>query len=284
MPFKFSPMKIAAMLAVVWSIVIFVMFGWSYFIHHGHTIESAKLESLISYQKDTLFRKWATMHGGVYVPEDARTPPNQYLADIPERDIQTPSGRKLTLMNPAYMMRQLYEPIDADASLKGHITSLRPLRPENGPDEWERRALESFERGVKEVSSREIMDGKPFFRLMKPFYVEKGCLKCHASQGYREGEVRGGISVSVQMDPLLAIERQKILALLPIYLTLWFAGMAALVYGGFIFSRNEKRRAATEENLRRNRDELALAHSELETAHRDLGSRTSSLEKHTRNV
>jgi diguanylate cyclase (GGDEF)-like protein len=37
---------------------------------------------------------------------------------------------------------------------------------------------------------------------MRPFITEKSCLKCHASQGYTEGDIRGGISVSIPMKPL----------------------------------------------------------------------------------
>ena len=37
--------------------------------------------------------------GGVYVPVTPESPPNPYLAQIPERDIVTPSGRPLTLRN-----------------------------------------------------------------------------------------------------------------------------------------------------------------------------------------
>lgn len=33
--------------------------------------------------------------------------------------------------------------------------------------------------------------------------TEKSCLKCHQSQGYREGEIRGGISVSIKSGEMI---------------------------------------------------------------------------------
>ena len=84
-------------------------------------------------------------HGGVYVPATEETPRNPYLSHIYERDITTPSGRPLTLVNPAYMTRQVFTLGQIQYGLQGHITSLHPLRPQNAPDPWETQALQSFE-------------------------------------------------------------------------------------------------------------------------------------------
>ena len=37
--------------------------------------------------------------------------------------------------------------------------------------------------------------GEKVYRYMAPLFVEQGCLKCHAVQGYKLGDIRGGISV-----------------------------------------------------------------------------------------
>ena len=60
--------------------------------------------------KDILYRNWNALHGGIYVVADKGVTPNRYLPDtVQERDVITPSGRHLTLVNPAYMTRQIYE-------------------------------------------------------------------------------------------------------------------------------------------------------------------------------
>ncbi|MBN8502554.1 MAG: EscU/YscU/HrcU family type III secretion system export apparatus switch protein, partial [Sphingomonadales bacterium] len=56
------------------------------------------------------FREWNAEHGGVYVLQTPASPPNPYL-DIPKRDLQAKTGEHLTLINPAYMTRQLAEVI-----------------------------------------------------------------------------------------------------------------------------------------------------------------------------
>ena len=95
-------------------------------------------------------REWNAMHGGVYVVVDETTRPNPWLKH-PARDLQTSDGVRLTMVNPAYMTRQIADlALHADGA-RLHITSLKPIRPENRADDWEAEALARFEAGVREV-------------------------------------------------------------------------------------------------------------------------------------
>ncbi|MBI5766949.1 MAG: PAS domain S-box protein [Verrucomicrobia bacterium] len=183
-----------------WVLAVVLSLAWNLREEYRQMLERARIEARASFDKDILFRRWATKHGGVYVPLTADTPPNPYLK-VPERDVVTTGGLALTLMNPAYITRQVFDLQDEQHGVRGHITSLTPLRPENAPDEWERAALVSFEQGVKEASARAAIDGGDFVRLMQPMITEQGCLKCHAQQGYKAGDIRGGISVAVPLAP-----------------------------------------------------------------------------------
>lgn len=104
-------------------------------------------------------------------------------------------------------------------------TSLKLRNLHNKPDEWEERVLNKFNLSEypEGVGFGEILetDGKKVYRYMKPIYVEKECLKCHATKentrpeirkflerkypydqafGYKEGDVRGGISIMVPLE------------------------------------------------------------------------------------
>jgi len=184
----------AVITILIWSAIICASLSWN-FVRERRQIEKlAYKEALTGYQKDLAYRQWGVMHGGVYVPVTAETPPNPYLAHIPERDISTPSGKKLTLMNPAYMLKQVIARYSELYHIRGHITSLKLLNPENAPDEWERRVLERFETGVKEVVEIVSTAQGDRMRLMRSFVIQEGCLKCHAHQGYKSGDVRGMMS------------------------------------------------------------------------------------------
>ncbi|TAN39325.1 MAG: DUF3365 domain-containing protein, partial [Nitrospirae bacterium] len=158
-------------------------------------------------------------------------PPNPLLAHLPERDLTTPSGKRLTLVNPAYMNRQVNELGASETGMITHITSLRPLRPENNPDAWETGALQEFEKGTQEVTSFEKINGKDYLRFMRPLRTENSCLECHAGQGYRAGDVRGGISVSIPLTRHQASFIRSLLDEIKVYAVIWFAGVAFIFIG-----------------------------------------------------
>ncbi|MBF0292469.1 MAG: DUF3365 domain-containing protein [Nitrospinae bacterium] len=204
---------------------------WSYISERRFIRELVedKLRSHITL--NLALRRWITTHGGVYVPVTEETPPNPYLSHIQDRDITTSSGKHLTLMNPAYAMRQLGKVFSDEVGIAGHLTSLKPLRPENMPDEWERKALESFEHGDKETLEYTKKDGVAYLRLMMPFVTEKGCLKCHAHQGYKEGDIRGGLSVSVPLKEYERKERKHLPIMIFSYTSIWIVGLGIIAFG-----------------------------------------------------
>ncbi len=243
-------------LACVWTIVIALSIVWNIAKMKQDTLEMARIHARDSYNKDIIYRQWNAMHGGVYVYVTEETPPNPYLSDIPERDIVTPSGKILTLMNPAYMTRQVYELSQKEHGSYGRITSLNPIRPENEPDPWEIEALRSFERGETEVTSVEEIEGEEHMRLMRPLIIQKDCLKCHAKQGYKEGDIRGGISISVRMEPLWATSRMNNFRLALAHAISWMIGMGGIVFTLVRLNSSEKKRKQAEE-------EVLISHSEL---------------------
>jgi len=222
--------KYLLLLAVIWTAGIFASLGGNLYQLRQSILVIAQTTAEISYNKDLIYRRWVSKHGGVYVPISELTPANPYLK-VPNRDITTPQGLSLTLVNPAYMTRQVNEMAMEMSGFQGHITSLNPLRPENRPDPWEAESLKTFERGIKETGSIEMTSGKEYFRFMRPFVTEKSCLKCHAIQGYKEGDIRGGISVSIPMEPLRAIEKSRIVELTIAHSLLWMIGLIGIGAG-----------------------------------------------------
>jgi len=238
------------LLALLWTLSLVGSFGWLRHQERCNLLEIARAEARVAFEKDVLYRQWSASHGGIYVSVDADTPPNPYLAHLPERDVVTPSGRVLTLMNPAYMTRQVFELANKDKlTVRGHLTSLRPLRPENAPDPWERRALLAFAKGEKEFSEQVTTGGEPSMRLMRPFFMEQGCLKCHASQGYRLGDLRGGISVSVPLSAFAGYEGKLASGAALTHAALWLFGLGVLFAGHRTLAKDITRRLLAQQRL-----------------------------------
>ncbi len=217
---------------IVWSVLIAASLYWNYSNARQQSINLVSIEARTHFNKDTASRFWAASHGGVYVPIDEHTPPNPRLSHIPERDITTPSGKKLTLMNPAYMLRQMMQDFEDLYGVKGKITTFpdKLFYQGNMPDAWELAALQRFQQGSKEVKEITEINGMPHMRLMRPLFIKQGCLKCHGFQGYKVGDLRGAVGVSVSMQPYLESEQSWLRALYFSHGLLWLVGLLALIY------------------------------------------------------
>ncbi len=242
---------IYVVLAVVgWSALVSASLSWNLHRARDAAYALARNEAASSINKDLALRRWAASHGGVYVPIDEATPPNPYL-DVPNREIDGPDGSTLTLMNSTYILRQMQQAFAQDAGVRVRITSLRPINPINAPDPWERRALERIEQtpALDEISEATEIDAKPHIRMLRAMRVESTCLKCHARHGYRLGDVRGGISVTVAMEPFFSQLETDNQAILGSHGGAWILGLAGIIF----FDRRARRRlverAEAEERL-----------------------------------
>jgi Protein of unknown function (DUF3365) len=125
--------------------------------------------------------------------------------------------------------REVLELQERQTGIRGHLTSLKPLRAANRPDDWEQQALQEFEKGRKEVSSIETFQGKRSFRMMRPLVTVAACLRCHEEAGRKPGEIRGGISVTVPMSRFVTPGANLRLGMA--LLALWLMGMTGLIFG-----------------------------------------------------
>ncbi|MBN1436127.1 MAG: PAS domain S-box protein [Sedimentisphaerales bacterium] len=243
---------------VFWTLLIAGLCILNLYNQKQVTLEMARNHLDAAFQKDLVYRRWIGNHGGAYVPITEHTPPNPYLAHIPERDITTPSGRQLTLINPSYMTRQVHELATAQYGLRGHITSLNPIRPANAPDEWETKALQSFENGSQQIYEIADIDGQEYMRMMRPMNAEQGCLACHASQGYQVGDIRGGISVSIPMAPLWTIAHEYTSELIVGYSFIWLFGLVVIITSGRLVQGRINAAAKIGRALRESEDKYKL--------------------------
>lgn len=229
-------LRIAAIL-----IATFLISGLGFgYLYHQH--ERKGLEQLMLKQAQLLFsqiiqtRHWNAGYGGVYVLKKPgmETNPNLYKigpkngkqADL-RPEITDTEGNVYTLKNPSMMTQEVVKEDD----VRFHLTSLKLVDPDNRPDGFETAALKRFEAGSKE--SYQVIDGDEgtFFRYMAPLKVEKSCLNCHGFQGYKLGDIAGGLSLELSMkDPIQLMRSNRLttivvgVSLLSIMIVmLWFA-------------------------------------------------------------
>jgi diguanylate cyclase (GGDEF)-like protein len=186
------------------SLVIALVLSWIFLDMAKRTRQLINEENLIQarvvFNTILLTRKWNANYGGVYVEKKKGVESNPYLENP---DIHTIDGRVFTKRNPALMTREISEYAAREGVFKFHLTSLKLLNPHNQPDEFETQALQMFERREKSEASRvEQIHNRSYFRYMAPLYVEDECLQCHREQNYNIGDVRGGISITFDIEDI----------------------------------------------------------------------------------
>ncbi|MDX9715609.1 MAG: DUF3365 domain-containing protein [Dissulfurispiraceae bacterium] len=214
---------------IVWFFLIIISLATNLKTNQSHFNHLLTEQSRAFFNEIVITRLWNAQHGGVYVVVTDKTQPNPYL-DLPVRDVATTTGVKLTMINPAYMTRQISELTKGKNNVTFHITSLKPLRPGNEPDSWEENALLSFEKGKKEFAEVVESEIGDLFRYMAPLSTDKACLKCHAKQGYRLGDIRGGISITIPMGVYTASNEKEKKNLVVLHLIFFLGGAAAIAF------------------------------------------------------
>jgi len=146
-----------------------------------------------------LTRKWNSAHNGVYVLKKKGEEPSRFVV---EPDLRSVDGKIYTIKNPSVMTIEISQLAETEGLFSYKMRSLKPINPANTPDNFETMALASFEHGADESFQKIKRGEKIEYRYMAPLPVTEECMKCHGIQGYKHGEIRGGISLTFDITAL----------------------------------------------------------------------------------
>lgn len=186
-------------------------------------LELQLLETARAYRDLLLLtRAWNAQHGGVYVELSDDISPPPYLDDQ-TKDIENLTDKKYTKINPAFMTRMLSEIATESGTLSFKLSSLLPKNPANQPDDWERFGLTELAKGRKEIYQETEINGIAYFRYLTPLLIEPACLKCHAKDGQAVGDIRGGLTINIPLEPFgqlrTTLLRRNVIELLTVWLS-----------------------------------------------------------------
>lgn len=180
------------------------------------------------------------MHGGIYTKITEKNKDNPHLLyNIPG----TKNEVAFTIIDPAQVTRQAYEVLhNQSPSLAAisHTVSLdyqRTADPYDQPDEWEAVNLRAMETGnLEETSTVTTINNAPYLRLLTPYVVDRGCFTCHGHE-FTIGNVRGGMSVAVPMQPYYETAVQTERTTVITHILLWILGCVAIIKFSSAFKR-----------------------------------------------
>lgn len=182
------------------------------------------------YKNILIARKWVSDYNGVYVFKPPGSRSNPYL---PDPEVISSRGDTLTLKNPALVTREFSElshSMGGDFSF--HMASRRYINPVNEPDAFEKTALVFFSEKGKSNINREFyriesQGNKKYFRYFAPLFTEESCLTCHSRQGYKVGDLRGGISILLSIDNYEKAKESNLFFII-------FAAFASILFLSFL--------------------------------------------------
>ena len=196
---------------VLCGITLSIALGISFYIiakkQERLIMEQIEFEARALFKHIVITRKWISDHQGVFVEKLPWVKENPYLRDIKtvESEITDTKGRKYVRKNPAMVTRELSEYAEEKGLFWFHITSLKLMNPDNNPDEFEKNALYLFEtKKSTEMMTVTTINNTKYFRYISPLYVEDSCMVCHSHQGYKIGDIRGAISITIPVENTFA--------------------------------------------------------------------------------
>ncbi|AGF78470.1 PAS domain S-box [Desulfocapsa sulfexigens DSM 10523] len=261
----------------IWLLAVVTSFTWNKIddIREKHDIANGTARAF--FEQIIASRRWNLMHGGVYVYTTENSPPNPYLP-VDAQSIRDENGRLLTLINPSYMTRQIAAISREKKQVSFHITSLTPLRPENKPYPWEIPWLKSFALGSSEKSGFSTENGEKIFHYMAPLPYSESCYPCHSAADQPEGNIRGGISVSLPI-PFHKSPWPLIFSHIFVALT----GIAGILFFGGRLAHSRRSILAANKQLEQEVEERKETEKELievqENLEATVNCRTSELRK-----
>ncbi|WP_419763763.1 MAG: c-type heme family protein [Arcobacter sp.] len=228
-------------------------------IKKSYQIQESSLTESLKNKAETIFnlivdmRHWNAQYDGVYVKSE-KLQPNPYLNP---NYIKSEHNEKLVWINPAFMTRQISDIASQRDGFKLKITSKKLININNAPDEDEKKILDYFEENPNKRSYWNIKDNE--FKFMGALKIEKDCLKCHSKQGYKVGDIRGGISVTFdvtkEFEQLSEINKEKTQTIIFLIMAA-IGGVITLIIHETMKRRDEQKISKLNESLEMKVNEL----------------------------
>ncbi|MDR1854370.1 MAG: DUF3365 domain-containing protein [Azoarcus sp.] len=283
---SFAAFKVVVMFALVWSVLVLVSLIVQREQLNRTAAELARIAAIASLKKDMAIRDWATSVEGVFIRE-SHVPAVDPLDQEQRFKSFDRAGRplELVLVTPMHLLLAIQNMSNlTSVELRERLTSLQLRNRDNKPDDWEKRALARLEQGddaVTEALPRR--GGHGLMRVMIPMRMEKECMDCHRDTLVPVGGLRGGASISIDLNTYLAAQEPTWRAIQAWHGGIWLLGLATigLLHGiskrrarelAALREKNERELADYQEHLedlvRQRTGELTVARDEAEAANR----------------
>jgi PAS domain S-box-containing protein len=220
----------------------------------------ARIDAVANLKKDMSIRKWASDVKGVFILED-HVPEDNSLDEEERLTAIRGNGETLRLVTvtPIHLLLAIQEASNQGAAgSRERLTSKQLRNQDNAPDDWEQKALDALEKGGDMVTEVLPKTGKHgLMRAMIPMRMEEECLECHRDTLVPVGGLRGGATISINLNAYRTAQQPTWLAIQYWHLGIWILGLTALFTFAYFARHRSLEKLRSEEERREN--EMAFA-------------------------
>ncbi|THF67584.1 response regulator [Pseudothauera nasutitermitis] len=225
--------------------------------------ELARIAAVANLKKDMAIREWASSVKGIFIREE-------YVKALPSLDqeqrftVLDRSGEHfgLVLVTPMHLLLAIQDMSNQKSGFHERLTSKQLRNRDNVPDEWEIKALEKLEGGSSVITETlPRRGGHGLMRVMIPMRMEKECLECHRDTLVPVGGLRGGASISIDLNTYRAAQEPTWRTIQYWHGGIWLLGMAT-IYLLHCFSRRRAGELLRQDQERRENETAFAAMAE----------------------
>jgi len=262
--------------AIVWTGIMGMITAISVADHERMKTALAVEKARTIFQKDLSYRFWNSQIGGIYGALGNAAEKNGDAQAAIEPNIETPGGKRLTLINPGVMTRMIHEIDLREFGLSIRLCAVKPVNPDNQADAWESKALARLGSTGTEYYELVTGEGGTLLRYVGGLRITQQCLTCHVEQRFHVGEMRGGLSVTIPYNQTLAASlRPHAMRSYAVYGSVWLLGLAGIIAVFNTFGQFERRHREAFEELERREQRFRfffqhapIAYLVLDSSHR----------------
>lgn len=248
---------ILLLLIVVWSILVLSSLLAQREQLNRTASALARIDAVANLKKDMSIRKWASSVGGVFIREE-HVPPFNSLEEAERITVAQTSNESFRLVSvtPIHLLLAIQETSNQEFGGRERLTSKQVRNIDNTPDVWEAQALEALSKGSEMVTESLPAKGSHgLMRAMIPMRMEKECLECHRDTLVPVGGLRGGATISINLNAYRTAQEPTWRTIQYWHLGIWIIGLASLMAFGY-FSR---RRSIEQRRIDEERHENEMA-------------------------
>ena len=239
---------------VVWSVLVTLSLLTQREQLNRTAAELARIDAVANLKKDMAIRKWASTVEGVFIREK-RLPPVNSLEQEERVTAVRYTGEQFTLVTvtPMHLLLAIQGMTNQEFGSRERLTSKQLRNPDNAPDEWEKKALEQLGRGATIVTqSLPKKGGHGLMRAMIPMQMEKECLECHRDTLIPVGGLRGGATVSIDLNTYRTAQEPTWRTIQYWHAGIWLLGLATILLLHRVFVRRSAEQQRQDQMRREN--------------------------------